>query len=95
MGKRVPPIRLSRPPMSHIGILLLSLGLLLWTYAIVRETLPHEYSHIVPSAVVGRWGSLVLLIVWAFAESKPRRYLLLGAAGLLFFFSSNIGDVAI
>ncbi len=81
--------------MSQFGLSLVSLGLALWIYAIVREAWHHEYSYIVPSAVVGRWGSLVLIIDCAFAESKLRRYLLLGALGLLFFFGCSIGDVTI
>jgi hypothetical protein len=94
-GRRVPPLKIWRRIMSHIGIVLLSLGLFLWIYAIAREALLHDYSYIVSSAVMGRWGSLALIIVCAFTESKLRRYLLLGAAGLLFFFGVSIGDVTI
>ncbi len=84
-----------RRTMSHTGIVLLSLGLALWIYAVVREASLHDYSYIAPSAVVGRWGSLGLIIVCAFAEPKLRRYLLLGSVGLLFFFGSSIGDITI
>jgi len=80
---------------SHIAILSLSLGLALWAYAIVREAWLHDYSYIVTSAVVGRWGSVGLIVVCALAEPRLRRYLLLGAVGLLFFFGSSIGDIAI
>jgi hypothetical protein len=94
-GRRVPPSKVWRRAVSYIGIVFVSLGLALWIYAIVREAWLHDYSYIVTSAVVGRWGSLALIIVCAFTESKLRRYLLLGAAGLLFFFGSSIGDVTI
>ena len=81
--------------MSQIGLLLLTLGVALWVYAIARETWHHDYSYIVPSASVGRWGSLESIIVCSLAERRIRRYLLLGAAGLLFFFGASIGDVTI
>jgi len=83
-----------RRPVSQIGLSLLSCGVGLWIYAIVREALRHDYSYIVSSASVGRWSSLSLIIISSFAEAKVRRYLLLGAAGLLFFFGASIGDVA-
>jgi hypothetical protein len=94
-NRRVPQVKVWRRTMSQIGLSLVSLGLALWIYAIVREAWYHDYSYIVPSAVVGRWGSLVLIIDCAFAESKLRRYLLRRALGLLFFFGCSIGDVTI
>lgn len=94
-GRRIPPIRAWRRMISWTGLLLLFSGVALWVYAIVREAWHHDYSYILPSASVGRWGSLGLIIVCALAETKSRRYLLLGAAGLLFFFGASIGDVVI
>ena len=91
--RRVSPAKVWRRVVSHAGIVLLSAGLALWIYAIVREASTHDYSYIVPSAVIGRWGSLGLVIACAFAEPRLRRYLLLGGVGLLFFFGSSIGDV--
>lgn len=93
--RKVLPTKAWRRATSHIGFLLLLLGLTLWIYAIVRETLHGDYSYEAPSASVGRWGSFGLFVISGFAESKLRRYLLLGAASLLFFFGSSIGDVAI
>jgi hypothetical protein len=89
------PTKSWRRIVSQIGLLLLSCGVGLWCYAIVRDTWHHDYSYVVPSAGVGRWGSLILIVICAFAETKARRYLLLGAAGLLFFFGVSIGDLAI
>jgi hypothetical protein len=57
--------------------------------------LHHDYLYEASSAVVGRWGSVGLMVVSGFSESKLRRYLLLGAAGILFFFGVSIGDVAV
>jgi hypothetical protein len=89
------PIKSWRRVVSQVGLLFLSCGVSLWIYAIVREALRHDYSYVVPSASVGRWGSFILIVVCAFSEPKVRRYLLLGGAGLLFFFGASIGDVAI
>lgn len=93
--KRVPPSKSWRRIASYIGILLLSFGLGLWFYAIVREARFHDYSYIVRSAVVGRWGSLGMLVVCIFAEPKLRRYLLFGTVGLFLFFAFSIGEIAI
>src|SRR6266704_848286 len=94
-GGRIPPTKAWRRIVAQIGLWLLSLGVALWIYAIAREALHHDYSYEMLSASVGRWGSLGLIIVCALAERKLRRYLLLGAAGLLFFFGASIGDVTI
>jgi hypothetical protein len=80
---------------SQGGVILLSVGVALWAYAILREAWLHDYSYIVMSAVFGRWGSLGLVITFLFAERKLRRYLIVGAVGLLFFFVASIGDVVI
>jgi hypothetical protein len=89
------PIKSWRRVVSQIGLLALFCGVGLWSYAIVRDAWHHDYSYIVSSASVGRWGSFILIVVCAFSEPKVRRYLLLGGAGLLFFFGASIGDVAI
>jgi len=89
------PIKSWRSVVSQVGLLFLSSGVGLWIYAIVRELLRHDYSYVTPSASVGRWGSIILIVVCTFSEPKVRRYLLLGAVGLLFFFGASIGDVAI
>jgi hypothetical protein len=93
--RQVTPANVWRRMVSQGGVLLLSVGVALWTYAILREAWLHDYSYIVMSAVVGRWGSLGLVIICVFAEQKLRRYLLIGAVGLVFFFGSSIGDIAI
>ena len=94
-GRRIPPAKAWRRTNSRAALWLLSSGTALWLYAIVREAWQHDYSYILLSASVGRWGSLGLIIVCAVAESKLSRYLLLGAAGLLFFFGASIADVTI
>jgi hypothetical protein len=89
------PAKTWRQVLSHGGVLLLSIGAALWAYAILREAWLHDYSYTVMSVFAGRWGSLGLVIICVFAGRKIRRYLLLGAVGLLFFFGVSIGDVAI
>lgn len=77
-----------------MSLLLSIVGMALWIYAVVREV-RGTYSYSEWSASVGRWGSLGLIVVSSFAEGKLSRYLLFGAAGLLFFFGSTIGDITI
>ena len=94
-GRRIPPAKAWPRIASQLGLWLLTLGVALWVYAIAREACLHDYSYIVLSASVGRWGSCGSIFVCSLAERRLRRYLLLGAAGLLFFFGASIGDIAI
>jgi hypothetical protein len=50
------------------------------------------YSCEAPTAIIGRWGPSGLIIISGLAEPKLRRYLLLGAIGLLFLFGASIGE---
>ena len=92
---RIPPAKKWRRTASQVGFFLLCCGVALWIYARVREPWRHDYPYMALSARVGRWGSLGLIVISAFAERKLRRYLILGAMGLLFFFGVSIGDVAL
>jgi hypothetical protein len=64
----------------------------LWAYAAVRQ-IRDDYSYIFASAQVGRWSSLVLILLSAFAVGRVRPYLLLASVGILFFFSCSIGEL--
>ena len=64
----------------------------LWAYAAVRE-IRGNYSYMSKSAQIGRWSSLIVFVICLFAEGKVRRYLPVGAAGLLFFFVATIGEL--
>ena len=75
-----------------IALFLLTGGIPLWGYAVIRE-LRNDYSYIISSAEIGRWSSLKLILMSMFAENKLRRYLVLGAAGLLLFFCISIGEL--
>jgi len=85
------PVKPWRRAISKTAIALASAGLILWFYAVIRELLG-DYSYDASSAVVGRWATSGLIIVSAFAESGFRKYLLLAAVGLFFFFVSSVGD---
>jgi len=77
---------------SATALLALTAVLPLWVYAAVQE-LRNNYSYIYPSAQIGRWSSLVLFFVSCFAEGRCRTFLLLAAAGLLFFYGGTIGEL--
>jgi len=83
-----------RRRISEISLVLLGLGLALWVYAVLRDSWGN-YSYDALTATIGRWGSVGLVVLCAFAESPVRRYLLLGAFGLLFFFGVSLGEIAI
>jgi hypothetical protein len=72
----------------------LGLGLALWAYAVLRNWWG-DYPYDALTATIGRWGSVVFIVLFALAESPVRRYLLLGALGLLFFFGVSFGEIAI
>jgi len=77
---------------TTLALLLTTAGLPFWGYAVIRE-LRNDYSYIFTSAQFGRWSSLLLLVICAFAEGKVRIYLLIAVAGFLFFFGVSIGEL--
>ena len=93
--REVAGVKTWRRAVSHAAVLFESVGLALWIYGFVHEVGFQDYSYTAPSAGLGRWLSLGLIVVSSFAEAKLRRFLLLGSVGILFFFSTSIGDVAI
>jgi len=64
----------------------------LWVSGAIRE-LRNDYSYIYPSAQFGRWASLPLLILSAFAEGKLRIYLMLAVVAIWLFFAITIGEL--
>jgi hypothetical protein len=60
-----------RRTITTLAILLTTAGLPLWSYAVVRE-LRNDYSYIFASAQFGRYASLLLIVISAFAEGKVR-----------------------
>jgi hypothetical protein len=90
--KRVPPLSVWRRETTLIALLLFTAAVPLWVYAVIREW-TNNYSYVCASAHFGRWSSLTLVVLSAFAEHKVRWYLLLGALGLLFFYGGSIGEL--
>jgi hypothetical protein len=89
--RSLPPSRLWHRKFSNVAMILVSLGCIFWSYALVRQV-QGNYSYIESSAVIGRWVSLGLIFASSFTEGKLRRYLLLASAGIFFFFLCTIGD---
>jgi hypothetical protein len=81
-----------RHTITTLALLLTTAGLPLWGYAVIRE-LRNDYSYIFASAQFGRYSSLLLVVICVFAEGKARIYLLIAAAGFLFFFGVSIGEL--
>jgi len=75
------PAKVWRRKISQIGVYLSATGLAFWIYAILREWSGHYVLYDGLTARIGRFASLGLIILCAFAETKLRRYLLLGAVG--------------
>jgi hypothetical protein len=95
IGKRnIPAAKVWRRRLSQVSLALLGVGLALWVYAVLRDWMGN-YSYDSLTATIGRWESLGLVILCALAESGARRYLLLGAFGLLCFFGISLGEIAI
>jgi hypothetical protein len=66
---------------TQVGLLFLSAGILVWSYAVVQLVRDH-YSYIAPSAVVGRWGSCALFLISMASGPNLRGFLIPGALGL-------------
>ena len=85
--KNVPPARVWRRTMSQVGLLLITVGLAFGVSVAVAQLRLGQQSYYDSWAMyVGEFGSIATIGVSAFAEKKLRRYLLLGAIGLLCLF---------
>jgi hypothetical protein len=93
-SRHVPPAKIWRRTISQISLVLLGVGLALWVYAVLRNWWGDNlYDSL--TATIGRWGAVGLIVLCALAERPVRRWLLLGAVGLFFFFAVSLGEVAI
>jgi len=90
--KPEPTPSLWRRHVTRIALALLFLGLAFWVYAILRDWTGHDVLYDGLTGKVGRFGSLALIILCGFSESRVRTYLLLGAIGLFLYFSVTIGE---
>jgi hypothetical protein len=91
--KKAPPARAWRRTMSHSGLLLLTAGLALAVSVAAAEgrnvLSQHDY-YGSWAMYAGELGSIATIGVSVLAEPKLRRYLLLGAIGLLCLFSIGL-----
>jgi hypothetical protein len=87
--EKVPPAQTWRRTMSHVGLLLFAVGLAFAVSVAVAEGMGiwSQQSYYGSWAMnLGVLGSVATVVFSAFGEAKIRRYLLLGAIGLLCLF---------
>ena len=80
--------------MSVIALSFLAVGLALWIMSVVRQHRGADLFETL-SSNLATFGAALLIIPSALAESRVRLWLILGALGLLCFFASSKGEVAI
>ena len=91
------PTKAWRRITSLIALFVCSIGAALAIYTMVIEwsTELHGGGHVSPSSwpiSVGSWGSFPAIAMSALAEGKLRKYLLVTAVGLFFFFNWTMGE---
>ena len=69
-------------------------GLVLWIYALVRQYRGADLYETLTTNLE-TLGAALLRVPSALAEKGIRRWLILGAVGLLFFFAVSTGEIAI
>jgi len=87
--RKVPPARAWRRTVSQVGLLLFTVGLAFAVSVAVaegRDILSQQSYYDSWAMYVGVLGSVATIAVSALAEDKLRRYLLVGAIGLLCLF---------
>src|SRR5262249_48644112 len=89
--RRMPPLGTWQRRASLFGVLLFTSIVVLWGSAMVRNFVFYNYTNNSIGGSVGLWASLGLGIVSVVAESKLRKYLILGAFGLVLFFVLPVG----
>jgi len=80
--------------MSVIALFWLAVGFAFWIVSVVRL---HRGADLfqTPATNLATLGAALLIVPSALAERKVRLWLILGAVGLLFFFVSSTGEIAI
>ena len=94
-AKKAPPAKAWRRTMSWVGLLLFTAGLAVAVYVAVAEgedILTQRSYYGSWSMYLGALGSIATIGVSALAEAKLRRYLLLGAIGLLCLFCFGFSE---
>ena len=93
--RRVHPARAWRRTMSQVALFLFTVGLAFAVAVAVAEgrgILSQRFYYDSGAMYVGVSGSVAAIAVSALAEDKLRRYLLLGAIGLLFLFFFGLNE---
>jgi len=93
--RKVPPARAWRRTASQIGLFLFTVGLVFAVSVAVaegRDILSQQSYYDSWAMDVGILGSAVTIAVSTLAEVKLRKYLLLGAIGLLCFFCFTLTE---
>ena len=93
--RRVPSARAWRRTMSQVGLFLFTVGLAFAVSVAVaegRDILSQRSYYDSGAMYVGVLGSVATIAVSALAEDKLRRYLLLGAIGLLCLFCFGLNE---
>jgi hypothetical protein len=80
--------------MSVIALSFLTVGLAFWIVSVVRQYRGADLFETL-STNLATLGAALLIVPSSLADSKVRLWLILGAIGLLFFFASSTGEVAI
>jgi hypothetical protein len=93
--RKLPPLRTWRRTMSWVGLLLFNVELAFAVCVVVaeeRSILSQEFYYNSWAMYAGVFGSLVSIAVSTLAEQKLRRYLVLGAIGLLCLFCLTLNE---
>ena len=83
-----------RQLMSKIALAASAVGIGFWLYVALQQYRGADLYHTTTS-LIGALGSALLIILSAFAETRVRLWLVLGAIGLLAFFGISTGEAAI
>lgn len=79
---------------SRIALAVSAVGIGFWFYVALQQYRGADFYHTTASSS-GAIGSALLIILSAFAETRVRLWLILGAIGLLLFFGISTGEAAI
>jgi polyferredoxin len=95
--RATPQAQAWRRMMSLLTLLICTLGALMWTYTMVADWKNEFATSARPLSTslvisLGSWGSFPAIAISALAEGKLRKYLLVCAVGLFFFFNWTAGE---
>jgi DMSO/TMAO reductase YedYZ heme-binding membrane subunit len=93
-ARNIAPVQTWQHWASQIALALLTAGIVLWSIALVRQYRGADLYETFTTNLETLAAAL-LIIPSALAKKGSRRWLTLGALGLLFFFAISTGEVAI